>query len=305
MKNYSPEYAAHILLPFTTIAICWKVTKKNGDEIFGTSHDRDIEITSTNIGMDFDSTFSLNGLYRANSGIIGSDIRSASDMSVDNMEVNGGFDPVLQIGIDERDILSGLLDSAKVTTFKVNWQDPDNFQDVMRHGDLGNIDWTSDKQYRSEVRGLNQVLQQTIGRSCGDRCDVARFGDSRCKFNISSAQATGVVTSVTNNKRFNSTLTQGSFVIASPHFRGGTMQFTTGSNAGSYGQVKLDNVGGTLGNFEMQEEFYEDVEVGDEFTLLPGCDRTYATCKDVFENLLNFRGPGYFCPGPDAIIRAP
>lgn len=305
MKNLSIVYAAHLQGPVTTLAICWKIVKNNGDVILGTSHDRDIVISETNIGQEVSaSIFDLTGTYLASSGITPSDIVSSSDMSVDNMEVHGAVQqPSLFIDVSVQDIESGLLDSAQVTTFRLNWQDPDDFQEVMRHGTLGDIPRTAEGEYRTEVRGLTQILQQSIGRTCGDRCDVKEFGDARCKFDVAAETRDGTVTAVTSRRRFDTGLSGPP--ATSPFFVLGKLTWLTGENAGFTGQVKLDNVSGTVGNLEMWEPFPFDVEFGDTFTLTPGCDRRYETCRDVFGNLLNFRGPGIFTPGMDQIIRAP
>lgn len=307
MKTLSPAYLAHILQPVTTLAVCWRIVKKNGEVITGTDHDRNIVIETTNTGsLELDSPpLSLEGNYRAASGIAGSDIRSSADMSVDNMEVNGAIDVDLNIDISVADIESGVLDNARVTTFRVNWQDPNDFQEIMRHGFLGEISRTSDRRYKTEVRGLTQILQQTIGRTCGDRCDVAEFGDHRCKFPVEAATVSGTVTAVTSRRRFDTTLDLNSPAPSSPYFRLGKLTWVTGENAGFVGQVKLDDVGNVLGNLEMWEPFPLDVEVGDTFSLAPGCDRRYETCRDVFDNLINMRAPGIFVPGMDSIIRAP
>jgi uncharacterized phage protein (TIGR02218 family) len=300
MKTFSANYLAHIQQSVTTLALCWRIEKTNGLLILGTNHDRDIIIA------DGDSPGNpLAGVYSAKAGITGSDIKSSSDMSVDNMEVRGALAPDLFIDITVADIESGVLDGAPVTTFQVNWQDPDDYQDIKRQGYLGDIARTSDGQYTTEVRGLTQVLQQTIGRTCGDRCDVAEFGDERCKVDLGPLTVTGVVTASFSHRRFDTTLSLDSPAPVSPYFRLGKLTWTTGDNAGFTGQVKLDNVGGVLGHLEMWENFYESVEIGDEFLLAPGCDRRMETCRDVYGNIVNMRAPGLFVPGMDSIIRAP
>lgn len=306
MRTFSPNYLAHISQPVTTLGVCWRIVKRDGSLILGTDHDRNIPIVSTNIGMSLGSPeFDLSGVYKASAGITGSDVRSTSDMAVDNMEVNGAIDVQVFGDITVAEIESGLLDGAQVTTFRVNWQDPDDFQDVMRHGFLGEIARTSEGRYTTEVRGLTQVLQQVVGRTAGDRCDVHEFGDARCKFDIGAHTVTGVVTSVTDRRRFAAALDLGSPTPTSGFFNLGKLSWTVGDNQGFVGQVKNDSVGSVLGNIEMWEAFYNDVQVGDEFTLAPGCDRLYSTCRDRFDNLVNFRGPGVFTPGMDQIIRAP
>jgi len=47
-----------------------------------------------------------------------------------------------------------------------------------------------------------------------------------------------------------------------------------------------------------------DIQVGDELRLYPGCDKTLATCRDKFDNVINFRGEP-FVPGSDFLARYP
>ena len=42
-----------------------------------------------------------------------------------------------------------------------------------------------------------------------------------------------------------------------------------------------------------------DIKVGDQFSLLPGCDKSFAQCKAKFANSANFRGFPHL-PGNDA-----
>ena len=306
MKNYSSGFAQHIAQRVTTLAICWRVEKRNGELILGTDHDRNIEIVSTNIGRDTDSPpFTLEGIYRAAAGITASDIRHNTDMSVDNMEVNGALDPDLFIDVSVADLEAGLLDGAGVTTFRVNWQNPNDYQDILRHGYLGEHFRTQEGAYRIEVRGLTQVLQQNIIRTAGETCDVERFGDARCKFDVAARTVTGTVTSVTSRRRFNATLSTLVPAASAGYFNLGELAMTSGANEGFTKQVMNDAVGSTLGNIELWERMPNDVQIGDTFTMTPGCNRLYPTCKDVHDNLLNFRGPAFFAPGMDQIIRAP
>jgi hypothetical protein len=42
--------------------------------------------------------------------------------------------------------------------------------------------------------------------------------------------------------------------------------------------------------------------VGDAFVATRGCDRQFSTCRDVFNNVKNFRGePPHLLPGEDKI----
>ena len=46
------------------------------------------------------------------------------------------------------------------------------------------------------------------------------------------------------------------------------------------------------------------VAVGDTYSLRPGCDKTFATCKDRYNNVKNFRGEPNV-PGSDQIMSYP
>ena len=51
----------------------------------------------------------------------------------------------------------------------------------------------------------------------------------------------------------------------------------------------------------MKLAFLSPVEVGDQFQLLPGCDRTLATCQSVFNNAIHFGGFPYI-PTPETAV---
>jgi len=47
--------------------------------------------------------------------------------------------------------------------------------------------------------------------------------------------------------------------------------------------------------------FLSSVVIGDQFQLLPGCDRTLATCTNVFNNAIHFGGFP-FIPTPETAV---
>jgi len=47
--------------------------------------------------------------------------------------------------------------------------------------------------------------------------------------------------------------------------------------------------------------FLSPVLVGDQFQLLPGCDRTISTCGSVFNNAVHFGGFPYI-PTPETAV---
>lgn len=278
----------------TTLALCWRVTKRDGVVIGGTDHDRNITIASGAYAGTY---------YAGTTNISGTDISYNSDMSVDNMEVSGALpDTILIPGITQDDIESGLLNYARVSMFVLNWASPDDGQVILHAGFMGPVTYDSSGMYKSEIRGLSDLLSQNIGAAYTDKCDVKRFGDERCLFDVASVTITSAVTAVTSRRAF---VVDGITTQPQGYFNGGLLTGLTGANTGFKRQVRIDNVGSATGNLVLFEAFPEDVEVGDTFSFAPGCDRLLATCRDKWGNLLHFRGYGVFIPGIDAILAGP
>jgi uncharacterized phage protein (TIGR02218 family) len=278
------------------LTIAGVIEKKDGTFIRCTQHDDDLDI----------ETGDLEGVYFSTASVTGSDIKSATDMSVDNMEVTGQItDESVFTGFTAADIEAGLLDNAPFQTFLCQWDAPNDWQKILRRGYLGEISRTAEGQFQCEWRGLFQLYQQMVGRTYGERCDVKRFGDSRCKINVAPLTQTGTVTAVTSRRRFNASgVTSPDSPFDQRYFDLGELSWITGSNAGYLKQVKRGAVDDVDGRIEMWEAFPFDVQVGDTFSIIPGCDRLFTTCQK-YDNVINFRGHGRWIPGIPSIIRAP
>jgi len=87
-------------------------------------------------------------------------------------------------------------------------------------------------------------------------------------------------------------------VTGSDTYTYGVLTWTTGLNDGRSMEVKLHS----SAVMTLQLAMPYAVQVGDEFTVTPGCDKTEATCKTTYSNLVRFRGfPDV--PGTDAMLR--
>jgi len=75
-------------------------------------------------------------------------------------------------------------------------------------------------------------------------------------------------------------------------------------NAGRVAEVKLHaaRAGGIA--IELWNPMPEIPAAGDAFTVTAGCDRQFATCRDKFANVINFRGFPHM-PGNDFVISYP
>lgn len=291
----------HFRQDSSTIAILWAIERKDGLFIRGTEHDEDIELFGGANYTDPD----LAGIYSSNASITVSDITSNSDMSVDNTEAEGIVQQAPYTVISDltvRDIEGGMLDMAPVWVLACNWRDPSMGHVVLRTAHLGEISRDSDGRYRTEVRGLVQLLAQSILDTYGERCNVDRLGDERCRFDVASLTITVTATSVESNRRFH---VAGLGTLPEQWFAGGVIRSMSGDNIGIEREVKRDNRNGDHGFVDLWKAFPLDVQVGDQFEMEPGCDRTIGTCRDKFDNVVNMRAYGVLIPGVLELLKGP
>ncbi len=119
------------------------------------------------------------------------------------------------------------------------------------------------------------------------------FGDAMCGFNRSSLGATFACIAGTVQSAVAGPIAPSPSTL----FDQGTITGLTGANAG-YTRQSTNVISGTV---YMLKPWLFPVAIGDEFTLLPGCDHTVATCQGVFNNLANFGGFPYIPPPEDAV----
>ena len=286
--------AAHLQGRALTLTVCWAITKADDTVIRGTAHDRDVTITAG----------SYAGVYRARSAAFATTIEGKSDGSVSNLDVRGGLR--VDATIDEisvAEIEGGLYDQARAVLLMVNWASPDDGQKVLMSGTLGEFYRDSDGLWRSEVRGLTQALSQQIMRTYSERCWVKLLGDSFCKLDLGPLTRTGTVTAVTSRKAFSVALDAGFAGPTATYYDGGRLAFTSGDNAGFVREVHAGTIAGDNVDVVLWEEAPADIAIGDTISLPPGCDRRYETCRDVHNNLVNFRGWGLYAVGRDRLMK--
>jgi uncharacterized phage protein (TIGR02218 family) len=306
MKHIPAELQADLQADCTTLSFLWTIELANGRMIRGTDHDLNIDLPGGTDSPDSPAD-KYAGTYLAIANVTAGDIVSSTDLTVDNLDVSGAFPQapyteIPDITVDE--IEAGLLDMAPVTVLLCNWAAPAHGYVIMKSGYLGAITRTSDGKYTTEVRGLSQLLSQTIIRTYSATCNVVKFGDNRCRLNLAPLTITGEIVSETNRQQFVVSLNEGSPPSNLP-FAGGIMTFTSGANAGFSREVKISPTSNTDGVIQLWDDFPEDAAPGDAFTLSPGCDRQMPTCINVYNNLVHWRGPGVFIPGLLALTAGP
>jgi len=269
MKDLPAALAAHLQSGVTTLAWCWRLTRRDGVVHGFTDHDR---------ALTFDGT-----TFEAASGFTASDIKMGVGLSVANLEVSGALSSET---LTDSDLGAGRYDDARIEIYRVNWQDVSQ-RVLMRSGSLGEVR-RSGSAFTAEVRGLAHYLQQPKGRLYQFACD-ADLGDGRCKVNLSSSafKGTGTVGAVISARRFAAT---GLGTFAHDFFSRGLLTFTSGPANGLSIEVKAHAKTASVVTIELWSEPVGAPATGNTFTITAGCDKRFETCKARFNNAPNFRG---------------
>lgn len=284
MKDVSPELAAHLKGDVLTLATCWRLERRDGVVFTATDHDVDLEVAGET--------------YRARAGYSRTAVASEAGLAVGNVDLEGVLDDA---GLDADELRAGLYDGAEVRIFLVNWQDPGQGALRLRRGWLGEVMLSSEGQWRTELRGMSQVLSQRLIQSYTPECR-ADLGDARCRVPIGDPEWTrpGTVTAPMDALSFTAVIDVSD--VPADWFAGGVITFTSGRNSGRAIEVRGSDLGSGALVLSFPPPF--PVGTGDAFEIYPGCDKRLATCIERFDNVLNFRGDPYV-PGADAMMETP
>lgn len=247
---------------------CLRIVPLWGDPVYLTDHPRDIVIGANT--------------YKTDSGYQFSGYASEANMSPGVMDLDGisGI-----AGIDRDEIVSGVFDGARVYAFATTWNAPVVDEEPIGVAIMGKATMKDDR-YTTELMMLVDALNQTVGQTYTPSCqkEFGGQGYAGCMVALGPITVTGTLTAVTSNAVFrDSTRAE-----VADYFGAGTIAFTTGANAGlKPHKIKTHAADGTI---TLHEPFHYAVAVGDAYTLIPGCRKRQADCRDKWNNIVNFGG---------------
>jgi uncharacterized phage protein (TIGR02218 family) len=279
MLTLDGAFTSHAAGETTGFCTLWRITRSDSTVFRFTDHDRDVVMSD--------------GTYLASSGYVASQAQTQAGLNVDDLEVTALFD---NAGITEGDLAAGVWDGATVEIFSAIWSLPSAGARMIRKGTIGQVrhDGTI---FRAELRGMMDRLGANIGRVVLPACD-AILGDSRCQKSLTSFSHAVTVTSVTDRSHFaDSSLTGTGTPVG--YFDSGLITWATGLNSGRSMEIKQFGTGGAMTMFLPMAD---NISVGDTGTAVAGCNKTLATCRDTFDNVVNFRGFPHV-PGNDRLFQ--
>lgn len=166
MKSISPALKAHLKQQTTTVTTCWKITRMDGQVFAYTELDRDV----TYAGVT----------YRSAGGFNRSAMQNSGTLAVDGMEVSGFLSDDT---IPDLELRNGAFDYAQVEIFLINYMDHSMGELKLRWGYFGEVRSAPSGMFLVELRGLVQMLAQTVGEVYTPECR-ADLGDAKCKVNL-------------------------------------------------------------------------------------------------------------------------
>lgn len=268
----------------TSVCRAWALTRRDGEVLGFTDHDRDLQFAGIR--------------FRASAGLTARALQQSTGLSVDNSEALGALSDA---AIREADILAGRYDGAEIQAWLVNWADV--AQRVLQfRGSLGEIT-RAGGAFRAELRGLAERLNMAQGRVYHRQC-AAVLGDKACGFNrLQPGYFTEIPVEVAERGTIFRFAALSEF--SDRWFERGRLVVLSGAAKDLTAIVKLDRLAadGTR-SLELWQALPDGILAGDMLRLEAGCDKRMATCAQKFNNFLNFRGFPHV-PGEDWLASYP
>lgn len=266
------------------LATCWKMERKDGTKFFFTDHNKRLQV-----GLGGDTFTPVDGLSTTAR-------QKQASLKPSNFEARGIIDVD---AITNDDLRSGLFRGTEITEYVVDWM----------HAWAGYLTRTkywietttfNGEYWEAQISGLVHKFKSRIGavysRSC--RYDL---GDSLCLFDIDALEVTVIeVAAIVNSVlEFD--------VVSDPggdddYWAYGKLTWTKGINTGV--EVEIAEYTRASTRFKLRLPTAHPISIGDQFTAVPGCNKTLTQCREKFDNVVNFGGFPQI-PGNDSLISGP
>lgn len=262
-----------VVADYKTKVICLRIVPLNAPTVRLTHYPVDLTMSNGQVYASFQG-YEFSG-YEANA--------SMAPGAIDLQGILG------TAGISREAIASGVYDNARCYLFATSWAAPVEDEEQITASILGKTTLV-DEKFVIEEMALIDVLNQSVGETYNARCQKT-FGEANasrpirnCGVNLAAVTVTGTLTAVTSRL----VCRDSARTEAADRFAYGTIQFTTGANAGlSPIQVKRSELDGTL---ELFDAMPYPMAVGDAYSLAPGCRKRIEDCRDKWANVPNFGG---------------
>ncbi len=258
-----------------TIALCWRVERRDGVAIGLTAHDRDLTIDGLT--------------HRAAPGMTPSAVVRTAGLEADTMDVSG---PLTSAAIGAADLLAGRWDGARVRVFAVDWSSGATVAEL-GEGRIGAVE-LAEGGFTAELAGATAALERPVAETTTPECR-AELGDRRCRVMLAARRRFARVVAAEG-----ATLTLDGAEPTGNAYGDGLLRWFGGSLGGLEAAIARSD-GATV---TLRAPPAAAVAAGTLVELVEGCDKSFATCTQRFGNAANFRGEPHL-PGIDLLTRYP
>lgn len=259
-----------------TIALCWRLERRDGVALGFTSHDRDLAIGGL--------------IYRAAPGMLPSAVSVSDGFEAAALDIRGAL---TSDAIVAEDLHAGRWDGAALSLFMTDWEAPGAELLTLARGELGEVT-IEGEAFEAQLRGPAALLDLPVAEQTSPECR-ARLGDRRCRVDMAARTRITRVTAIPAAARI-----EVADAAAGNAYGYGRLRWLGGANSGLASAI-LASDGPVL---TLREPPPFAATVGDLVEIAEGCDRLLATCRDRFGNAANFRGEPQL-PGIDLLTRYP
>ena len=253
--------------------VCMRILPVTGSTIYLTDHVKDLTMGGhtylTTLGYQF------------------SGYSSTADFSPGSIDLEG---IAASAGMSRAMINSGLFDGARCYCFATTWVNPVEDEEPIVAGIFGKAALL-DNKYKRAGTSLVGVLNTTGGSTYTVKYKKKFCGTeyAGCGMSLAANTVTGTLTSVSSASVFYSDAR----TEPDDTFGAGTIQFTSGPNAGLKPMEIKSFASGVITTYE---PFYYTPLVGDSYSMVRGCRKRSSDCKNRWNgttyvsNILNFDG---------------
>ena len=272
----TPALQAALAATVTSLALCWRIERRDGAVLGFTTHDADL----TADGLTYWSTPGM------------SPSATGSDTGLDggDMDISGS---VTAGAVSATELRMGRYDGSRAELLLLDWQAPAHGALLIAAGEIEEVNETLpsfNARLRTPVAALETPVLEILSPECR-----ARLGDARCRVDLAGRSLRAQVASCPD---------PWTAVLQSPVVPGiyafGRLRLLDRAHAG----VDIGVLGNDASTLILADPMPDDIVLPARVLLHEGCDRRLATCRDRFANARNFRGEP-FVPGNDEVGRYP
>lgn len=188
--------------------------------------------------------------------------------------------------VDSTDIVNGFYEGAKVEILALDYLQPSQGAIKVFRGKVNQIDGTDSGTATFRCIGFSVGLSDLIVETFTLDCQTNLGDPVRCKVDLTSFTKSAVIATIIDKLNFTITVTEP--LAVDGWFANGAVKFLTGANAGLAFDIR--NWTRSTSHVSLWLRTNAAVQVGDTMSIIPGCDKTAATCFSKFKNIINFQG---------------